>query len=85
MGVRRDSDPRSARHARHDLAELLTVAVCAVPTGVDDLGDIELWADAKIDQLRGVIKLEHGIPYHDTIGRIFGLIAPDQIESAFHR
>ncbi len=24
------SDPRSARHTRHDLAELLTVAVCAV-------------------------------------------------------
>lgn len=35
------SDPRSARHTRHDLAELLTVAVCAVLSGVDDFVDIE--------------------------------------------
>ena len=45
------SDPRSARHTRHDLAELLTVAVCAVLSGVDDFVDIELWAEAKIDYL----------------------------------
>ena len=42
------SDPRSARHARHDLAELLTVAVRAVLTGVDDFVDIEPWAEAKL-------------------------------------
>ena len=79
------SDPRSARHARHDLAELLTVAVCAVLSGVDDFVDIELWAKAKIDWLRGFMKLEHGIPSHDTIGRVFGMIAPDEFESAFRR
>lgn len=32
-------DPRSARHKRHDLAELLTVSVCAVLSGVDDFVD----------------------------------------------
>lgn len=77
------SDPRSARHTLHDLAELLTVTVCAVLSGVDDFVDIELWAQAKIDWLRGFMKLEHGIPSHDTIGRVFGLIAPDEFESAF--
>ena len=40
------SDPRSARHKRHDLAELLTVVVCAVLSGVDDFVDIELWGEA---------------------------------------
>ncbi|WP_407280864.1 ISAs1 family transposase [Aromatoleum evansii] len=79
------SDPRSARHKRHDLAELLTVAVCAVLSGVDDFVDIELWAEAKIDWLRGFMKLEHGIPSHDTIGRVFGMITPDEFESAFRR
>lgn len=79
------SDPRSARHKRHDLAELLTVAVCAVLSGVDDFVDIELWAEAKLDWLRGFMKLEHGIPSHDTIGRVFGLLAPDEFESAFRR
>ena len=36
------SDPRSARQIRHDLAELLTAAVCAVLSGVEDFVDIEL-------------------------------------------
>ena len=76
---------RAARHTRHDLAELLTVAVCSVLSGVDDFVDIELWAKAKIDRLRGFMKLEHGVPSHDTIGRVFGLIAPDEFESAFRR
>lgn len=79
------SDPRSARHTRYDLAELLTVAVCAVLSGVGDFVDIELWAQAKLDWLRGFMKLEHGIPSHDTIGRVFGMIAPDEFESAFRR
>ncbi len=45
------SDPRSARRKRHDLGELLTVAVCAVLSGDDDFVDIELWAEVKIDWL----------------------------------
>jgi len=65
------SDPRSVRHTRHDLSELLTVAVCAVLSGVDDFVDIELWAEAKINWLRGIMKLEYGIPSHDTIGRAY--------------
>jgi hypothetical protein len=34
------SEPRSVRHTRHDLAELLTVAVCPVFSGVDDFVDM---------------------------------------------
>lgn len=79
------SDPRSTRHKRHDLTELLTVAVCAVLSGVDDFVDIELWAEAKIDWLRSFMKLEHGVPSHDTIGRVFAMIAPDEFEAAFRR
>lgn len=79
------TDPRSTRHKRHDLAELLTVAVCAVLSGVDDFVDIELWGEAKIEWLRGFMKLEHGIPSHDTIGRVFGMIEPDEFEAAFRR
>lgn len=31
------------------------------------------------------MKLEYGIPSHDTIGRVFGMIAPDEHGSAFRR
>ncbi len=36
------SDPRSARQIRHDLSELLTVAVCAALCSADEFSDIEV-------------------------------------------
>lgn len=79
------SDPRSKRHTQHDLAELLTVVVCAVLSGADDFVAIRLWAEAKLDWLRGFMKLEGGIPSHDTLGRVFGMVAPEEFEAAFRR
>ena len=52
---------------------------------MDDFVDVELWAKAKLDWLRGFMKLEHGIPSHDTFCRVFGMLAPDQFEAAFRR
>jgi len=43
------SDPRSARQVRHDLSELLTVAVCAVLCSADDFSDIEAWAKGHLE------------------------------------
>ncbi|MDD2990694.1 MAG: ISAs1 family transposase [Zoogloea sp.] len=79
------SDPRSKRHTQHDLAELLSVMVCAVLSGADDFVAVHLWAKAKLDWLRGFMKLEGGIPSHDTLGRVFGMIAPEEFEAAFRR
>lgn len=56
------SDPRSARQVRHDLSELLTVAVCAVLCSVDESSDIEAWAKERLGWLRGFLVLEHGAP-----------------------
>jgi len=76
-------DPRQAAKVEHDLVELLVVAVNAVLVGADTFVEIELWAKEKLDWLRGYLKLEHGIPSHDTFGRLFGLIDPEQFEAAF--
>lgn len=79
------SDPRSPRQVRHDLSELLTVAVCAVLCSADEFSDIEAWAKERIDWLRGFLLLEHGIPSHDTFGRVFAAINPHEFEAAFRR
>ena len=78
-------DPRQASKAEHDLVELLVVAVNAVLVGADTFVEIELWAREKLDWLRGYLRLAHGIPSHDTFGRMFGLIDPAQFEAAFRR
>lgn len=41
--------------------------------------------EGKLDWLRGYLKLENGIPSHDTFGRLFGLIDPQEFEAAFRR
>ena len=79
------SDPRQAGKVEHDLVELLVVAVNAVLVGADTFVEIELWAQERLDWLRGHLRLENGIPSHDTFGRLFGLIDPDEFEAAFRR
>ena len=78
-------DPRQAAKVEHDLVELLVVAVNAVLVGADTFVEIELWAKEKLDWLRGYLRLMHGIPSHDTFGRMFGLIDAEQFEAAFRR
>ena len=72
------SDPRQAGKVEHDLVELLVVAVNAVLVGADTFVEIELWANEKLDWLRGYLTLKAGIPSHDTFGRLFGLIVPSE-------
>jgi predicted transposase YbfD/YdcC len=78
-------DPRQPGKVKHDLVELLMVAVSAVLVGADTFEEIELWAKEKIDWLRSYLRLQHGIPSHDTFGRLFGLLDASQFESAFRR
>jgi predicted transposase YbfD/YdcC len=79
------SDPRQAGKVEHDLVELLVIAVNAVLVGADTFVEIELWAQERLDWLRGYLRLENGVPSHDTFGRLFGLIDPDEFEAAFRR
>ncbi|QKS29553.1 MAG: ISAs1 family transposase [Candidatus Accumulibacter similis] len=82
VGVR---DPRQAKKVEHDLVEMLVVAVCAVLSGADGFVEIEVWAKEKLDWLRQYLKLEHGIPCHDTFGRVFAAIDPEEFGAAFLR
>jgi hypothetical protein len=49
----------------------------------DNWFEIVEWAQDKYEWLKTFLKLENGIPSHDTFGRVFALIDPDQFESAF--
>jgi len=51
-----------------NLVELLVVAVSAVLVGADTFAVIELWAEEKLEWLRGYLRLEQGIPSHAPSG-----------------
>jgi hypothetical protein len=61
----------------------LVVAVNAALIGPDDFVEIGLWANEKLDSLHRFLRLTHGIPSHNTIGRLFGLIEPRSLSLLF--
>jgi predicted transposase YbfD/YdcC len=75
-------DPR-AGNARHDLLELMFVALAAVLCGAEDCTDMALFARSKLVFLRQIVALEHGPPSHDTFSRVFRLLEPEPFEAAF--
>ena len=81
---RRLPDPRAA-NARHDLLEVLVVALAAVLCGATTCSDMADFGRAKEDLLRWFVRLEHGIPSHDTFSRVFRLLKPHAFEAAFRR
>jgi len=81
---RRLPDPRAA-NARHDLLEVLVIALAAVLCGAETCSDMAEFGQAKEDLLRLFLRLEHGIPSHDTFSRVFRLLKSEAFEAAFRR
>lgn len=81
---RRLPDPRAA-NARHDLLEVLVIALAAVLCGATACSDMADFGRAKEELLQRFLRLEHGIPSHDTFSRVFRLLKPPAFEVAFRR
>ena len=81
---RRLSDPRAA-NARHDLLEVLVIALAAVLCGAEACSDMAEFGLAKEELLQLFLRLEQGIPSHDTFSRVFHLLEPKAFKAAFRR
>jgi predicted transposase YbfD/YdcC len=77
-------DPR-ADNARHELVDVLVIALAAVLCGAEGCADMAEFGCAKADLLRQFLRLEHGIPSHDTFSRVFRLLDPKAFEPVFRR
>lgn len=77
-------DPRAA-NARHELVEVLFIAVAACVCGAESCVDMAEFGLAKEALFRQVLRLEHGIPSHDTFSRLFRLLDPARFHAAFQR
>jgi predicted transposase YbfD/YdcC len=70
------TDPRIERTRRHELFDLVVVALCATIAGSDGWADIERFGIRRLEWLRTFLRLENGIPSHDTFGRVFSRLDP---------
>jgi predicted transposase YbfD/YdcC len=76
-------DPREA-NARHDLPEILFVALAAVLCGAKTCVEMAEFAEDRLQELREIVILAHGAPSHDTFSRVFRLLDPKQLAEAFN-
>jgi len=77
-------DPRQD-NARHNLHELLLIALCTMLCGGEDCSDMALFGEAKEPFLRQFLRLRHGVPSHDMFSRVFRLLDPAPFEACFTR
>jgi predicted transposase YbfD/YdcC len=76
-------DPRIDRTKLHPLLEIVFIAVCALLSGANDFVGMEKFGKAKRDWLKKYLELRHGIPSHDTFGRVMHALAPQQFVDCF--
>jgi predicted transposase YbfD/YdcC len=74
-------DPRVERTKHHQLLAIITIALCGVICGADTWVDIEEFGKAKRAWLETFLELPNGIPSHDTFGRVFARLDPEQFQA----
>jgi predicted transposase YbfD/YdcC len=78
-------DPRRGNAQRHELDEIVMIALLAVLCGAESCVDMALFGRSKEALLRRFLQLPGGIPSHDTFSRVFRLLDPAAFEACFAR
>jgi predicted transposase YbfD/YdcC len=76
-------DPRIGNAKRHKLIDIIIIAICAVISGADNWNEIEMYGQNKQIWLKKYLELPKGIPSHDTFGRVFARLDPDEFGRSF--
>lgn len=76
-------DPRIDRKKLYPLDEILLTTVCAVICGAENWQDISDFGEARISYLKKFLPYQNGIPSHDTFGRVFSMLNPENFRNCF--
>jgi predicted transposase YbfD/YdcC len=76
-------DPRSHVNRQHLLLDVIVISILAVIAGAEGPAAIEEWAKINRRWLRRHLKLPHGVPSHDTIGRVLEVLQPRAFQECF--
>jgi predicted transposase YbfD/YdcC len=76
-------DPRREHMRLHNLWDIIAITLLAVIAGADSWIEVAKYGVQKIDFLRTFLELPHGIPSHDTFGRVFALLCPKALQEGF--
>lgn len=76
-------EPRMERCKLHSLEDIIFLTITSVISGADNFVEVEAFGNEKKEWLSKFLKLENGIPSHDTIGRLFAAINSELFEKCF--
>ncbi|MCF4967154.1 ISAs1 family transposase [Nostoc sp. CMAA1605] len=76
-------DPRVERTKKHQLTDILVIAILAVIGGAQGWEDIENYGISKQQWLEEFLALPNGIPSDDTFRRVFEFINPEALNRCF--
>lgn len=87
VGIKRHfadlEDPRVDRTKEHKLLDIVVIAIGAIICGADGWVAVEEFGKAKREWFSTFLELPNGIPSHDTFGRVFARLDPDQFRICF--
>ncbi|WP_448265261.1 ISAs1 family transposase [Nostoc sp. DSM 114159] len=76
-------DPRVDRTKKHQLTDILVIAILAIIAGAQGWEDIENYGISKQQWLEEFLALPNGIPSDDTFRRVFEFIDPEVLNQCF--
>lgn len=76
-------DPRQTGKVTHQLLDIFFLVVSANAAGAEGWNEIEDFGNDRLAWLKEYGCYENGIPTHDTINRVMGMIKPEQFEKCF--
>ncbi|MDE1311754.1 ISAs1 family transposase [Vibrio aestuarianus] len=79
------SDTRQERKTTYNFFEVMFQVVTAMLCGMKTWDDIEAFGEENLTWFRKFSGYAHGVPSHDTLARIVGLIDPDEFSLCFVR
>ena len=76
-------DPRTGNAQRHNLLDVLTIALTATICGAESCVDFADFARDREALFRDFLELPGGMPSHDTFSRLFRLLDPTAFAACF--
>ena len=77
------TDPRQCKGVRHQLVDVLFIALTGMICGADNAEEMETFGWSHMDWFAEFLELPHGIPSQDTFLRVFALMEPSALRDFF--
>jgi len=75
-------DLRQKKKVKHKISDIIMLSLFGTLANANDFTEIEVFGKEHESFVRRYLELPNGIPSHDTISRVFGMISPEFMKKA---